>query len=226
MNSCRRAPKALALAAALALALPLAADGVIELGAWQLSCSHAKPDAIRAAVADADALLRRRCGVGLRLAHLSPLPSLDAWCDLPPKRRGRLAVEDEFTRGPRGSEPRALSLFIVRGTQDGRMSWAEVPKRARPCLQGADEPALAGLGCVYMTDLAFDAIDAHDADRRNAGRPWRAALLAHEVVHAATGERHPTGRPAGNLMADALGDIGTALDAEQCACLRRSPFVK
>jgi hypothetical protein len=200
-----------------------AADRAIELGVWQLDCSTTQEARLREAVAAASDLLTRRCGVALRLAHLSPLAALPEWCDLPRDRRARLRVEDEFSRRARGQEPQALSLFVLPGTQDGRLSWAEVDLAGRPCGVAAD-PARSG--ALFLTDMAFTAIRQHDEDPRNADRPWAAALLAHEVFHAATHARHPTRERPGNLMADGLNNIGVELRPAQCDCLRQSAYVR
>jgi hypothetical protein len=203
----------------------------VELSVYRLDCSQATDRSVKEAVKGAGELLWKKCGVRLKSGRIRALAARPGWCSLPYDEKERLRVCDEMALLPRRKEPGRLTLFLVPKTQDSRLSWTQVEEvrggpRKTGCAADLDPVDLVRFGSLFFTDLAWETIRAHDQGSEGLDRPWFKVLLAHEIVHALAQVRHPTRRRDNNLMADRLADMGTDIDPDQCACLKKSPYVK
>ncbi len=212
-------------AATSARARPARAEVVVDV--CRFSRARAGFEEARRALRGADRLLTLRCGLRVLAGRFETLPVGPFDRVLPADQARRDAILAALTAPVRRRESGDLTLFLVEGTRDSRMSWADVavvPPREQCGLP--PRAALARFGGLFFTDLAWDAIRAHDAEPEFARRPWMEILPAHEIVHALTNIRHPTGLPPGSLMADGLGDMGTSIDPKLCGCMMESPYVR
>lgn len=200
----------------------------VEISVNRLDCAEAPEDVLQDALKGAAELLRTNCGLVLRVKKGETIEGRPEWCALPWDFKARLRACEAFTYPVRRKEPWRLSLFLVPRTQDSMLSWTQVKDDPPlgPCGPAIGLRERANYGSVFFTDLCWEAIRQHDLGPQASERPWRKILLAHEIVHALTQRNHPTGQRDGNLMADGLAKMGTAISEEQCECMRKSVYVK
>ncbi len=202
------------LLALLAGALPAAAPVLsARVTVFQPACSQAQREDVAAALAQASGLLAQGCGIKLSLTAWTALPLDHALCDLPDAPKARALALKRLSRGLKAADPGALALVLLPSRADERLSWALVDvSAARGCDSPQEARYLDRFGSIFATDLAW-------------GLNPR-LLLAHEALHALTQRGHPNGAPRGHVMADHLADMGPAIDADWCACARRSPYLE
>jgi hypothetical protein len=195
-----------------------------ELSLYQPGCSSADPDQVAKAVQGASQLLQSRCGIRLKALALQSLPRKSEWCHLPEDSALRSLHLQALVQPLKAAHPKRLALFLLPSAADERLSWALVDQSLKA---GCDSPQearfLPRFGNFFFTDVTWMMAQPGAEDKG----PSRASLLvAHEVLHALTQRRHPTGVEEGSVMADHVAAMGPKIGDDWCACARSSPFVR
>jgi hypothetical protein len=211
----------LALSAQAAPPVPLLQA---DLELFRPACSQADLDEVRAAVRGASALLQSCCQLRLKLKGTQTLPQSSDWCHLPADPVERSRSLQRLAAAAKAKQPRQLALFLLPTGADERLSWAIVDQSLRA---GCDSPQearfLSRFGSFFFSDLTW----MQAQPKRGDPGPSRASLLvAHEVLHALTQRRHPSGVDDGSVMADHVAAMGPKIGDDWCACARRSPYVR
>jgi hypothetical protein len=205
---------AFSLWAACGLAPGLSAS-TLKLQIFQLDCSHAFAGDILEAVSGAAKILAP-CGVSLAAEAPKALKSEPGWCDLPSTEAERAPLLKAMTRPERLKNLHGLSLFILPTGSQARYAFSLIDLApGAGCGDPRGAEGLADTGSIFITDFGLKG----DAS-------FSARLIAHEVAHELTMKRHPTHEAPGSLLADRAADIGGHIPAQDCACMRQSPFVK
>jgi hypothetical protein len=208
--------KAVALvAAALLFSRPAAAARVADVQLFQPVCSQADPARVARALQAADALLRKSCGVGLRLASRTALPLGWGYCHLPADPAARQRRLAQLARALPRRHARCLALVLLPDGADPRLAWTLIDISTQAgCGSPREARFLDRFGVMCFSDGAWAS-----------SAPPPELLVLHEALHALTQRGHPTGAVRGEALADHLADIGPRVPQDACLCAQQSPYL-
>lgn len=192
-----------------------ASNALLVLQVWQLSCSHASPEDVMAAVSGA-ARVFSRCGIKVRAEGIQRLKAEGPWCELPGTAKERKPILMDISRTRRLKNLRGLSVFVLPTAKMARNAFSVIDEAPDAGCGSPQNPEyLPDSGSIFLSDFGL----AQDQE-------FSAALLSHEIAHELTMRQHPTRRPRGSVLADHIADYGPRISDADCACMLQSPFLR